>query len=146
MTTSTVTDLEALLAQLGVKVPIPQFPAADVLKCPLDIGRSYLADFFCSLLECDPEVAYKSIHWPNDISSGDLAVILPKLSQGGDSNAVGFDLINKVWHLLFFPLWKTLLVPYLGSRIKNTISDMIARSSPNARFSCFLSTMVFIFE
>ncbi|KAF3397012.1 Arginine--tRNA ligase, cytoplasmic [Talaromyces pinophilus] len=95
MTTSTVTDLEALLAQLGVKVPIPQFPAADVLKRPLDIGRSYLADIFCSLLECDPDVAYKSIHWPNDISSGDLAVILPKLSQGGDSNAVGFDLINK---------------------------------------------------
>lgn len=101
MTTSTVTDLEALVEQLGVKVPIPQFPAADVLKRPLDIGRSYLADVFCSLLECDPEVAYKSIHWPNDISSGDLAVILPKLSQGGDSNAVGFDLTNKVWQPSF---------------------------------------------
>jgi arginyl-tRNA synthetase len=104
MTTSTVTDLEALLERLGIKVPIPRFSAADVLKRPLDIGRSYLADIFCSLLECDPEVAYKSIHWPNDISSGDLAVILPKLSQGADSNAVGFDLRTKVWQPSFLLL------------------------------------------
>ncbi|EEA19333.1 arginyl-tRNA synthetase [Talaromyces marneffei ATCC 18224] len=95
MTTSTVTDLEAVLEQLGVKVPIRQFSSADVLKRPLDIGRSYLADIFCRLIECDPEVAYRSIHWPNDIFNGDLAVILPKLSHGADSNAVGFDLRNK---------------------------------------------------
>jgi arginyl-tRNA synthetase len=106
MTTSTVTGLEALLEQLGVKVPIRPFLAADVLKRPLDIGRSHLADIFCSLVECDPEVAYKSIHWPNDISSGDLAVILPKLSHGADSGAVGFDIRTKVYGNLFFAFRK----------------------------------------
>lgn len=97
MTTSTITDLEALLERLGIKVPIPQFTSANALKRPLDIGRSYLAEILCGLLDCGPEIAYKSIHWPNDIFSSDLAVILPKLSQCGDSNAVGFDITTKVW-------------------------------------------------
>lgn len=96
MTTTTITGLETLLERLEVKVPIPQFVSTDVLRRPLDIGRSYLADIFCSLLECDPGIAYKAIHWPNDISSGDLAVILPKLIQGADLNIVGFDITKRV--------------------------------------------------
>jgi arginyl-tRNA synthetase len=34
--------------------PIPQFSEAHVLNKPLDIGRPYLADILCNLIDCDP--------------------------------------------------------------------------------------------
>jgi arginyl-tRNA synthetase len=96
MSTLTLTGLETLLGGLGLKTPIPVFPAADDLNKGLDIGRSYFADILCSLVKCDPLVAYNSIQWPNDIFNGDLTVILPKLSQGADYEALGMDLMTKV--------------------------------------------------
>jgi arginyl-tRNA synthetase len=97
MTTLTIPELETLLSKLGLKTPIPPFESADVLSRPLDIGRSYLADIVRGLVDSDPETAYKSIHWPNNIFNGDLAVILPKLSHGADANVLGFDLTQKVF-------------------------------------------------
>jgi arginyl-tRNA synthetase len=102
MATLTITGLEALLGRLGLKLPIPHFAAADVLNKPLDIGRSYFADILRSLVECDAVIAYNSIQWPSDIFSGDLAVILPKLSHGTDHSALAIDLIQKAWHFLSY--------------------------------------------
>jgi arginyl-tRNA synthetase len=96
MSTLTITGLEALLGGLGLKIPIPRFPAADELNKALDIGRSYFADILCSLVECDPVIAYNSIQWPNDIFNGDLTVILPKLSQGADYDALALNILTKV--------------------------------------------------
>ncbi|KAF2185091.1 arginyl-tRNA synthetase [Zopfia rhizophila CBS 207.26] len=95
MATSTVAELEGLLGGLDLKTPIPPFPSSDVLKSPLDICRSYLADILCSLVDCDPVVAYNSIQWPNNIFNGDLTVILPKLSPGANASELAFDLMKK---------------------------------------------------
>lgn len=108
MATLTLAGLEELLGGLGLATPLPHFPAADVLTKPLDIGRIYLADILCSLVECDAKNAYSSIQWPGDIWNGDLAVVLPKLSHGANSNSLALDLMKKVciishYMLLFRP-------------------------------------------
>ena len=102
MATLNADGLGVLLQSLGLEVPISHFPGADVLNKPLDIGRSYLADIFCSLVECDRLVAYNSIQWPGDIYSGDFTIILPKLIPGSDPNVLAFDLMKRVRH--FFPI------------------------------------------
>jgi arginyl-tRNA synthetase len=101
MATLSLSGLESLLGGLGLEIPIPQFSAANVLNKPLDICRSYLADILRSLVEGDPVIAYNSIQWPNNIFNGDLVVILPRLSHGADPNALAFDLIEKVWHIIY---------------------------------------------
>jgi hypothetical protein len=101
MTTLTITGLEALLGGLGLKIPIPHFPAADMLNKPRDIGRSYLADILRSIIGCDPITAYNSIQWLNDLFiAADLTVPLPKLSHGADSTALAVDLMQRVRHSL----------------------------------------------
>jgi len=95
-TTLTITGLEALLARLGLKLPIPPFASADVLNKPLDIGRSYLADILTSIIKCDSVIVHNSIKWPNNIYSGDLTVILPKLNHGGDYKTLAINLIQNV--------------------------------------------------
>jgi arginyl-tRNA synthetase len=108
MTTLTIPQLERLLRELGLKVPIPHYESVDVLNKPLDIGRSYLADIISELAECDFETAYKSIHWPNNIYNGDLVVILPKLKPGVDANQLGVDLTRKVINAYSIPLYKVI--------------------------------------
>jgi hypothetical protein len=77
MATTTPDGLQALLAAVGVEDPIPSFPLADTQNNPLGIYLSYLADTLVELAECEPQVAYESIQWPNEL--GDLAVVLPRL-------------------------------------------------------------------
>ena len=96
MTTLTISSLEARLDSLGLKTPIPKYPAADVLCSPLDIGRSYIADTLSSLLDCNSATAYSSIQWPNNAFNGDLSVTLPKLGQGTDAEDLAMDLMKKV--------------------------------------------------
>lgn len=79
MSTVALVGLQARLEQLGLDVPIPAFPEAQVLARPLDIYRSYLADILVNLLGCDPHVAYDSIQWVLELSSCDLTVVLPRL-------------------------------------------------------------------
>ena len=96
MATRTITGLEELLSRLELKVPVPHFPDTDLLYNPLDIGRSYLADVLSSLVEGDVVTAFGSVRWPNDIESGDLSVVLPKLRPGVKPNVIAFDLSKKV--------------------------------------------------
>jgi hypothetical protein len=136
MSTLTVTDLESHLGGLKLDTPIPRFPTANVLNKPLDISRSYFADILCTLTGCDPAVAYNSIQWPNNISNGDLVVILPKLSQGADYNALGFDITRQVW--------KTLSDQEEFNR-KGQFCLIYSISFQNAHSSCFLSQTAYIF-
>jgi arginyl-tRNA synthetase len=96
MSTLTLLELENLVGELGLKTPIPHFPAADVLNVPLDLARSYLADELSQHVECDPQNAYNSIQWPNNIYNGDLSVIIPRLKPGADSDELAFNLMTKV--------------------------------------------------
>ena len=137
ITTMIISGLEALLQELGLNVPIPPFPSADVLNIPLDIGRSYFADILCSLIGCDAATAYNSIQLPNSVDNGDLAVILPRLSPGGDSDALGFTIKQNVWSFLSY---------YLIERPKGGTNLTYCLSFHNAPSSTFLLLMECIFE
>lgn len=99
MTTQTVVSLEEHIGALGAKTPIPTYSTANVLVRPLDIGRSYLADLLCGIIEGDTSNAFNSISWPNNIYNGDLVVILPKLSHGSDVEALARSIMQKVRYL-----------------------------------------------
>lgn len=96
MATLTLSGLEGRLEDLGLTVPIPTFPRADVLNKPLDIARSYLAQILTSAADCDAETAYNATVWPNNIENGDLAVVIPKLGLHDRSDEVGFKIADKV--------------------------------------------------
>ncbi|EDU45394.1 arginyl-tRNA synthetase [Pyrenophora tritici-repentis Pt-1C-BFP] len=91
--------LEQSLGSLDLGVPIPQVEGAEVLANPLDIYRTYFGQILAIALDCDISIAYKSIQWPNNISNGDLAVILPKLRPGTKADAVAVELMEKGKHL-----------------------------------------------
>ncbi|EFX05280.1 arginyl-tRNA synthetase [Grosmannia clavigera kw1407] len=76
---ATVAGLEALLVNLGLEMPVPRFPAADVLAKPIDVFRGYLATLLGSILTLDASAIYAAIASTSDISLGDLDVIIPRL-------------------------------------------------------------------
>lgn len=100
MTTLDIPGLEERLEALKLAVPLPGDGKADVLTKPLDLWRTYLADTLSGLVECDHDVAFKAIQWPNNIYSGDLAVILPRLCPGSKAQDVAIDLLKKVCTLV----------------------------------------------
>jgi arginyl-tRNA synthetase len=77
MGTLSINGLQALLGGVGAESPIPSFPSADIQNSPIDIYVSYLAKIIVQLTECEPQVAYDSILWPDDLS--DLVVVVPRL-------------------------------------------------------------------
>lgn len=89
----TVPELRTHLAHLGLESQMPEIPAADVLVKPLDIFRSHLAYLVASALGCDVSLAYDSIRLSNDLSQGDLEVVLPKLKL---ENLEPGDVVQKV--------------------------------------------------
>jgi hypothetical protein len=80
MTTS-LPGLEALLERIGLDVPVPPFPGADILNKPIDIYLSYLADLSSKLLECDADLAFGAVQKVavDQTGNGDLNIRLPKL-------------------------------------------------------------------
>lgn len=96
MASLSISELENSLGDLDLSTPVPPFPTADVLNKPLDLFRSYLAEIFGSLVECDPAVAYNSVHLSNDPSQGDLTVVLPRLCPGAKPPDVAADLCKRV--------------------------------------------------
>jgi len=87
--------LEACVASLSLDSPLPDVPAARAEANPLDLCRIHLAAILVSILGCDFEHTFKCILWPNDISSGDLAVVLPKLRPGMKAGEVAAELMQK---------------------------------------------------
>ncbi|KAF3031484.1 hypothetical protein E8E11_001178 [Didymella keratinophila] len=55
--------------------------------------------------ECDVQIAFKSIQWPNNIFNGDLSVTVPKLCPGRKPAEVSSQLVDKFPrdHALFDP-------------------------------------------
>ena len=88
--------LQATLTSLRLNVPVPEIEATHVLSNPLDLYRAYLAELVADIAECDLKTAHRSIHWPNNIDNGDLAVILPKLRPGAKADALAIELTEKV--------------------------------------------------
>lgn len=117
MTTQTVAGLEGLIGALGAKIPIPSYPNADVQVRPLDIGRSYLADLLCSIIQGDTSNVFGSIQSPSNIDNGDLVVILPKLSHGSDPDEFGRLIMQKVSpvHARSLGRWADVLMPVASS-------------------------------
>jgi arginyl-tRNA synthetase len=95
MATLSSDGLQALLGGVGVESPIPPFLLADLQSSPMGIYVSYLAEILVQLTECEPQVAYQSIQWPNDL--GDLAVVLPRLRlKDVDPNDLAVELKKRV--------------------------------------------------
>ena len=95
MATTTPDGLQALLTAVGVEDPIPSFPLADTQNNPLGIYLSHLAEALVQLTGCEPQVAYDSIHWPNE--QCDLAVVLPRLRlQDAKVEELAAELIQRV--------------------------------------------------
>lgn len=100
-----LTMMEALsrsLGSLNLTVPIPEVKDAELLANPLDVYRTYLAEILTKAVGSDIDAAYKSIQWPNNISNGDLAVILPKLRPGAKADEIAAELMKKV---CIFHIW-----------------------------------------
>jgi arginyl-tRNA synthetase len=98
MSTLHVNGLQRLLRALSVDETTFSSDSAsgDVLANPLDVFRSVLADLLANILACDPQSAYNSIQWPNNIFNGDLSVTLPKLCPGRKPDETSSELVNKV--------------------------------------------------
>ena len=98
MATLSSDGLQALLERVGAESPMPSFPLAHTQNSPIDIYLSYLAELLVQLTKCEPQVAYDSIHWPNDM--GDLVVVLPRLRlKDADPNDLAVELSQKVGRL-----------------------------------------------
>lgn len=97
--------LEQSLTSLNLDVPVPVIEAAEVQVNPLDLFRTYLAKVLAEIAGCDIAAAYRSIQWPNNISNGDLAVILPKLRPGAKADEVAVELMEKVGRMFHSPVW-----------------------------------------
>jgi hypothetical protein len=91
--------LEQSLAALGLSIPASYQETLQTTDA-LEICRTCLASILAKIANCSEEDASKSIQWPNNISNGDLAVILPKLRQGLKSNEMALYIMEKV---LLFP-------------------------------------------
>jgi arginyl-tRNA synthetase len=96
MATKSPQGLQAFIAEIASD-PLPSFAAADVLRNPIDIYRSYLARLFQTLVECDPDLVYDSIQPANTTGNGDLDVVLPRLKVSGISpKELAGELLKKV--------------------------------------------------
>jgi arginyl-tRNA synthetase len=95
MGTHSADGLHALLGGVGAKTPIPSFSSADIQNCPMDIYISYLAEILVQLTECEPQVAYESILWPDDFC--DLVVVVPRLRlKSVNPNELAVELNKRV--------------------------------------------------
>ena len=96
MDTFDLLGLQSVLKAISLEEEIPKYDEADIFSNPLDICRSYLAGLLCSLVGCEPNVAYRSIQCPNDITKGDFTVALPRLRPGEKTSDWTPDLMENV--------------------------------------------------
>ncbi|KAG8168452.1 hypothetical protein KVR01_001201 [Diaporthe batatas] len=105
MATLTLNGLEAALSALHLDA-LPAFEQTKPLDKPLDIARCYLASILENVANVGSDVAYNAIQWPNNVYNGDLVVILPKLSRGGDPEEYALEIIPK------FPRCPLFILPF----------------------------------
>lgn len=96
MPTTSLAGLEAFVAELGLG-GVPSFAAADVLKDPMDLCPSYLAEHFQRVVEADPDSVYKAIQPQSTIQDGDLDIVLPRLKlPSGSPKQLAGELLKQV--------------------------------------------------
>lgn len=96
MSTLEQAGLTQLLEGISISAPTLEGIEATVLSNPLDLCRTTLAELLSSIVDCDVQVAFKSIQWPNNIFNGDLSVTVPKLCPGRKPAEVSSQLVDKV--------------------------------------------------
>ncbi|RSL99184.1 hypothetical protein CEP52_009880 [Fusarium oligoseptatum] len=109
--TDTVAGLNALLHGLSLE-PIPESASPTALTRPVEIWRSYLAEFLSKLtiLNCDATTIREAIASTTETSLGDLTLILPRLKLK--------DVDNKALNRLAFFCSSAapFLIPVLGTK------------------------------
>ncbi|KAJ4983102.1 arginyl-tRNA synthetase [Stagonosporopsis vannaccii] len=105
MSTLNQAGLTQLLEDLSISAPTSEIVDTSVLTNPLDVCRMTLAELLSGLVECDVQVAFRSIQWPNNIFNGDVSVTVPKLCPGRKPAELSSQLIDKFPkdHALFDP-------------------------------------------
>jgi arginyl-tRNA synthetase len=88
--------LEQIVSSLSLGKTSPSSGAANALIYPLDVCRAHLTKLLVDIVNCSEDDAEKSIQWPNNIFSGDLAVILPKLRPGVKADQLAMEIMEKV--------------------------------------------------
>jgi arginyl-tRNA synthetase len=88
--------LTKLLESFSISTELPINGNEGALTNPLDVLRGSLAGLLIKSVDCQAEDAYKSIHWPNDISNGDLSVTLPRLRPGCKPQELSSQIVDKV--------------------------------------------------
>ncbi|KAH6000654.1 arginine--tRNA (Arg) ligase [Parastagonospora nodorum] len=87
--------LEQIISSLSLGKTSPGSGAANALIYPLDVCRAHLTKLLVDIVNCSEDDAEKSIQWPNNIFSGDLAVILPKLRPGVKADQLAVEIMEK---------------------------------------------------
>lgn len=75
--------LQAKLKSLGIESPVPDYANSHILQNPTDIYRAYLADLLTPLIGAERQLVYDSIQWTNNLTHGDLVLVVPKLRLKG---------------------------------------------------------------
>lgn len=84
------------MQSLSIGSTQPHPAGADLLRNPLDLCRTTLAELLSELTQCEVQVAYNSIQWPNNIFNGDLSVTIPKLCPGRKPAEASAHLVDTV--------------------------------------------------
>jgi arginyl-tRNA synthetase len=79
MATRTLAGLEELLRSLNVTSGTDELLGSTVLSDPVDIYRLQLSAILGDLVGCDPQTALNAIATANEITNGDLDMVLPRL-------------------------------------------------------------------
>jgi arginyl-tRNA synthetase len=102
LNTLDIQGLEALLRNLGARVPIPAF--SEILSFPqenpVDIYRLYLTQATNQLINCDSAKVYDGFQQTSIISKGDLALVTPRLGfRGKKPDEMAAEIASKVCEL-----------------------------------------------
>ncbi|WEW61467.1 arginyl-tRNA synthetase [Emydomyces testavorans] len=87
---------QGILQILGGEIPVPDFPAVNIVDNPVDIYRSFLADTVQRLTGCDKDAAYDAIQRTSSANNGDLVLVVPRLRvKGVKPNDLAGQIISK---------------------------------------------------
>ncbi|KAH3954958.1 arginine--tRNA (Arg) ligase [Parastagonospora nodorum] len=95
--------LEQIVSSLGLINASSDGEAAEALVYPLHVCRAHLTKLLVDVAGCSEDDAHKSIQWPNNIFSGDLAVVLPRLRPGSQVDQLAMEIMKEfpIDHPLF---------------------------------------------
>ncbi|EDN07351.1 arginyl-tRNA synthetase [Histoplasma mississippiense (nom. inval.)] len=99
MGTLTIQGLETHLQDLGLEIPIPAFPTANIISNPVDLYRCYVAEVVKQVVNCNEDIAYNSIQRTQVLAHGDVVLVVARLRlKGVNIDQVAVDLSNKYGH------------------------------------------------